>query len=86
MFKIINQNKYDSLVRENANIKSENTDLRAKLDQLEENANSEYRSGEYCSACKNSYVAQHFSSFDSYGCMLEAKCKHFSKKENDDKR
>lgn len=86
MFKIMSQNEYDSLIRENSNLKIENADLKIKLDQFENNTNNEYKSGGYCSACKNSYLVQPHSAFSSYGCMLEVKCKHFGQKENDDKR
>ena len=58
MFRIMSRNKYDSLIRENAELKNANANLEDKLDQLkaEKAVNSKYKCGEYCRACENGVV------------------------------
>ena len=57
MFKIMSRNKYDGLIRENAELKNANANLEDKLNQFkaEKVVNSKYKCGGYCRVCENGY-------------------------------
>lgn len=82
MFKIMSRSKYDSLIRENADLKRANTDLKDKLDQLkaEKVVNSKYKCGRYCSACENGYEIPSYTIGRDYGCLLDTGCEYFVKR------
>lgn len=81
MFKIMSRSKYDSLIRENADLKRANADLKDKLDQLkaEKAVNSKYKCGRYCSACENGYEIPSYTIGRDYGCLLNVECERFVK-------
>ena len=82
MFKIMSRSKYDSLIRENADLKRANADLKDKLDQLkaEKAVNSKYKCGRYCSACENGYEIPSYTIGRDYGCLLNVECERFVKR------
>lgn len=82
MFKIMSQNKYDSLIRENAELKNAKVNLEDKLDQLkaEKAVNSKYKCGEYCRVCENGYEILSYTIGRGYGCLLNTECKSFVKR------
>ena len=49
----MSRNKYDSLIRENVDLKRANADLEDKLNQFEAEkaVNSKYKCGKYCRVC-----------------------------------
>lgn len=82
MFKIMSQNKYDSLIRENAELKNANANLEDKLNQFkaEKSVNSKYKCGGYCSVCENGYEIPSYTIGCGYGCLLNTECKSFVKR------
>lgn len=82
MLKIMSRNKYDSLIRDNADLKNANADLKDKLDQLkaEKDINNEYKCGRYCGACENGYEIPTYTIDRDYGCLLNTECRHFVKR------
>lgn len=81
MFRIMSRNKYDSLIRENAELKNANANLEDKLDQLkaEKAVNSKYKCGEYCRACENGYEIPSYTIDRAYVCLLNTECESFVK-------
>lgn len=75
MFKIMSRSKYDSLIRENAELKD-------KLDQLkaEKAVNSKYKCGEYCCACENGCEIPSYTIDRAYVCLLNTECESFVKR------
>lgn len=82
MFKIMSQNKYDSLIRENTELKNAKVNLEDKLDQLkaEKAVNSKYKCGGYCRVCENGYEIPSYTIGRDYGCLLNTECKSFVKR------
>ena len=82
MFKIMDRNKYDSLIRENAELKNAKANLEDKLDQLkaEKAVNSKYKCGEYCRACENGYEIPSYTIDRAYVCLLNTECESFVKR------
>lgn len=82
MFRIMSRNKYDSLIRENAELKNANANLEDKLDQLkaEKAVNSKYKCGEYCRVCENGYEIPSYTIGRGYGCLLNTECESFVKR------
>mgnify|MGYP001005911932 FL=1 len=87
MFKIMSQNKYDSLIRENTELKNAKVNLEDKLDQLkaEKAVNSKYKCGEYCRVCENGYEIPSYTIGcnyigRNYGCLLNTECESFVKR------
>lgn len=82
MFKIMSQNKYDSLIRENTELKNAKVNLEDKLDQLkaEKTVNSKYKCGIYCSVCENGYEIPSYTIGRDYGCLLNTECESFVKR------
>lgn len=82
MFKIMSQNKYDSLIRENAELKNANANLEDKLDRLktEKAVNSKYKCGGYCSVCENGYEIPSYTIGRAYVCLLNTECESFVKR------
>lgn len=87
MFKIMSRSKYDSLIRENAELKNAKVNLEDKLDQLkaEKAVNSKYKCGEYCNVCENGYeilsytIGRNYIG-SNYGCLLNTECESFVKR------
>lgn len=82
MFKIMSRNKYDGLIRENAELKNANANLEDKLDQFkaEKAVNSKYKCGGYCRVCENGYEIPSYTIGRDYGCLLNAECESFVKR------
>ena len=82
MFKIMSRNKYDGLIRENAELKNANANLEDKLNQFkaEKSVNSKYKCGGYCRVCENGYEIPSYTIGRDYGCLLNTECKSFVKR------
>lgn len=87
MFEIMSRSKYDSLIRENAELKNANADLKDKLDQFkaEKAVNSKYKCGGYCRVCENGYEIPSYTIGrncigSNYGCLLNTECESFVKR------
>lgn len=78
----MSRNKYDSLIRENADLKRANADLEDKLNQLkaEKAVNSKYKCGGYCRVCENGYEIPSYTIVRDYGCLLDTECESFVKR------
>lgn len=70
---------------ENTELKNAKVNLEDKLDQLkaEKAVNSKYKCGEYCRVCKNGYEIPSYTIGRIYGCLLNAECEGFVKRENE---
>jgi hypothetical protein len=82
MLKIMSRNKYDGLIRENAELKNANANLEDKLNQFkaEKSVNSKYKCGEYCRVCENGYEIPSYTIGRDYRCLLNTECESFVKR------
>lgn len=83
MFKIMSRNKYDSLIRENAELKRRNADFESQLNQLENAPKNGHKCGEYCNICENGYEIPSYTIGRVYGCLLNVECEGFVKRKNE---
>ena len=82
MLKIMSRSKYDSLIRENTELKNAKVNLEDKLDQFkaEKAVNSKYKGGGYCRVCENGYEIPSYTIGSNYGCLLNTECESFVKR------
>ena len=78
----MSRNKYDSLIRENVDLKRANADLEDKLNQFkaEKAVNSKYKCGKDCCVCENGYEIPSYTIGRDYGCLLNTECESFVKR------